>query len=129
MEAVTVTSSTMDQPIQGCAASFIILTKCGLESISGALPIEFASQRHFSGVLNTRCTRSRRMTFKQLSPLNRLAEVTEVPALVQFLESSPFINGEVIILTAGKCRKGVMTSRIWSHPGCECIVGLRRFLS
>src|SRR5580700_7322777 len=38
---------------------------------------------------------------KQLSPLNRLAEIAEVVDLVLFLESAPFINGEVIHLDGG----------------------------
>jgi NAD(P)-dependent dehydrogenase (short-subunit alcohol dehydrogenase family) len=38
---------------------------------------------------------------KQLSRFNRLAEVAEVVDLVQFLESAPFINGEVIHLDGG----------------------------
>jgi NAD(P)-dependent dehydrogenase (short-subunit alcohol dehydrogenase family) len=38
---------------------------------------------------------------KQLSPLNRLAEIAEVVDLVLFLESAPFLNGEVIHLDGG----------------------------
>jgi NAD(P)-dependent dehydrogenase (short-subunit alcohol dehydrogenase family) len=38
---------------------------------------------------------------KQLSPLNRLAEIAEVVDLVLFLESAPFVNGEVIHLDGG----------------------------
>ena len=49
---------------------------------------------------------------KQLSPLNRLAEIAEVVDLVLFLESAPFINGEVIHLERrSACRQVVMTNQ------------------
>jgi enoyl-[acyl-carrier-protein] reductase (NADH) len=38
---------------------------------------------------------------KQLSPLKRLAEVGEVADLLILLESTPFVNGEVIHLDGG----------------------------
>jgi len=33
---------------------------------------------------------------KQLSPFNRLAEVEEVADLLLYMESAPFLNGEVV---------------------------------
>jgi hypothetical protein len=46
-----------------------------------------------------------------MSPLNGLAEVAEVVDLVQFVESAPFVNGEVIHLDGG------------AHAGkCLCII-------
>jgi NAD(P)-dependent dehydrogenase (short-subunit alcohol dehydrogenase family) len=104
---VTITSSIVDQPVAGCAASFINLTKGGLESVTGALAIEFARQGiRFNaispGVVNTPMHQPGAHEFlKQLSPLNRLAEVPEVVDVMQFLESAPFVNGEVIHLDGG----------------------------
>jgi len=38
---------------------------------------------------------------KQPSPFNRLAEIAEVVYSILFLESAPFVNGEVIHLDGG----------------------------
>jgi NAD(P)-dependent dehydrogenase (short-subunit alcohol dehydrogenase family) len=104
---VNITSSIVDQPVAGVAASFVNLTKGGLESVTRALAIEFARDGvRFNaispGVVNTPMHQVDAHEFlKKLSPLNRLAEVAEVVDLVQFLESAPFVNGEVIHLDGG----------------------------
>src|SRR5258706_16077878 len=104
---VNITSSIVDQPVAGLTASLVNLTKGGLESVTGALAIEFARDgvRFNSispGVVNTPMHQVEAHEFlKQLSPLNRLAEIAEVVDLVLFFESAPFINGEVIHLDGG----------------------------
>jgi NAD(P)-dependent dehydrogenase (short-subunit alcohol dehydrogenase family) len=104
---VNITSSIVDQPVAGLTGSLVNLTKGGLESATGALAIEFARDgvRFNSispGVVNTPMHQVEAHEFlKQLSPLNRLAEIAEVVDLVLFLESAPFINGEVIHLDGG----------------------------
>ena len=104
---VTITSSIVDQPVAGVTGSLVNLTKGGLESVTRALAIEFARDGvRFNaispGVVNTPMHQVEAHEFlKKLSPLNRLAEVAEVVDLVQFLESAPFVNGEVIHLDGG----------------------------
>ena len=104
---VTITSSIVDQPVAGLTGSLINLTKGGLESVTRALAIEFARDGiRFNaispGVVNTPMHQVEALEFlKKLSPLNRLAEVAEVVDLLQFLESAPFVNGEVIHLDGG----------------------------
>jgi NAD(P)-dependent dehydrogenase (short-subunit alcohol dehydrogenase family) len=104
---VNITSSIVDQPVAGLTGSLVNLTKGGLQSVTRALAIEFAGDGvRFNaispGVVNTPMHKVEAHEFlKQLSPLNRLAEVAEVVDLVQFLESAPFINGEVIHLDGG----------------------------
>jgi NAD(P)-dependent dehydrogenase (short-subunit alcohol dehydrogenase family) len=104
---VNITSSIVDQPVAGLTGSLVNLTKGGLESVTGALAIEFARDgvRFNSislGVVNTPMHQVEAHEFlKRLSPLNRLAEIAEVVDLVLFLESAPFINGEVIHLDGG----------------------------
>ena len=101
---VNITSSIVDQPVSGLTGSLINLTKGGLESVTRALAIEFARDGvRFNaispGVVNTPMHQVDAHEFlKKLSPLNRLAEVAEVVDLVQFLDSAPFVNGEVIHL-------------------------------
>ena len=104
---VTITSSIVDQPVAGLTGSLVNLTKGGLQSATKALAIEFVRDGiRFNaispGVVNTPMHKPEAHDFlKQLSPLNRLAEVAEVVDLVQYLESAPFINGEVIHLDGG----------------------------
>jgi len=104
---VNITSSLVDQPVAGVTGSLVNLTKGGLESVTRALAIEFARDGvRFNaispGVVNTPMHQVEAHEFlKTLSPLNRLAEVAEVVDLVQFLESAPFVNGEVIHLDGG----------------------------
>jgi NAD(P)-dependent dehydrogenase (short-subunit alcohol dehydrogenase family) len=104
---VNITSSIVDQPVAGLAGSLVNLTKGGLQSVTRALAIEFARDGvRFNaispGVVNTPMHKVEAHDFlKQLSPFNRLAEISEVVDLVQFLESAPFVNGEVIHLDGG----------------------------
>jgi NAD(P)-dependent dehydrogenase (short-subunit alcohol dehydrogenase family) len=104
---VNITSSIVGQPVAGLTGSLVNLTKGGLESVTRALAIEFAREGvRFNaispGVVNTPMHHVEAHDFlKQLSPLNRLAEIAEVVDLVQFLESAPFVNGEVIHLDGG----------------------------
>jgi NAD(P)-dependent dehydrogenase (short-subunit alcohol dehydrogenase family) len=104
---VNITSSIVDQPVAGLTGSLVNLTKGGLESVTKALAIEFARDGvRFNaispGVVNTPMHQVDAHDFlKQLSPLNRLAEVSEVVDLLQYLESAPFVNGEVIHLDGG----------------------------
>jgi NAD(P)-dependent dehydrogenase (short-subunit alcohol dehydrogenase family) len=104
---VNITSSIVDQPVAGLTGSLVNLTKGGLQSVTRALAIEFARDGvRFNaispGVVNTPMHQvGAHDSLKQLSPLNRLAEIGEVVDLVQFLESAPFVNGEVIHLDGG----------------------------
>ena len=104
---VNITSSIVDQPVAGVTGSLVNLTKGGLESVTGALAIEFARDgvRFNSispGVVDTPMHGVEAHEFlKQLSPLNRLAKIAEVVDLILFLESAPFINGEIVHLDGG----------------------------
>jgi NAD(P)-dependent dehydrogenase (short-subunit alcohol dehydrogenase family) len=104
---VNITSSIVHQPVAGLTGSLVNLTKGGLESVTKALAIEFAQDGvRFNaispGVVNTPMHRPEAHDFlKQLSPFHRLAEISEVVDLLQFLESAPFVNGEIIHLDGG----------------------------
>jgi NAD(P)-dependent dehydrogenase (short-subunit alcohol dehydrogenase family) len=89
---VNISTSLVSQPIAGCPGSLANLTKAGLESVTRALAIEFAAE----GI-----PAEAHDFLKQLSPLKRLAEVGEVADLLLYLESAPFVNGEVVHLDGG----------------------------
>jgi NAD(P)-dependent dehydrogenase (short-subunit alcohol dehydrogenase family) len=101
---VNITASIANQPVAGLPATLASLTKGGLESVVRALAIEFAGEGiRFNaiapGAVNTPMHSVESHDFlKQLSPQRRLAEVDEVADLVMYLESAPFINGEVVHL-------------------------------
>jgi NAD(P)-dependent dehydrogenase (short-subunit alcohol dehydrogenase family) len=104
---VTITSSLASQPVAGVAASLTNLTKGGLESVTRALAIEFAGEGiRFNaiapGVVDTPMNPVHAHDFlKQLSPLKRLAKVDEVSDLLLYLDSAPFVNGEIVHLDGG----------------------------
>ena len=104
---VNITTSLVGQPVSGLPASLANLTKGGLESVVRALAIEFAGEGiRFNaiapGVVNTPMHPVEAHEFlKQLSPLKRLAKVEELADLLLYLESAPFINGEVVHLDGG----------------------------
>jgi NAD(P)-dependent dehydrogenase (short-subunit alcohol dehydrogenase family) len=104
---VNITTSLVSQPVALIAASLANLTKGGLESVIRALAIEFAGEGiRFNaiapGVVNTPMHPFETHEFlKQLSPLKRLAKVEEVADLLLYLESAPFVNGEVVHLDGG----------------------------
>lgn len=104
---VNISTSLVSQPVRGAPASLANLTKGGLESVTQSLAMEFADEGiRFNtiapGVVNTPMHPPEAHEFlKQLSPLKRLAEVGEVADLLVLLESTPFVNGEVIHLDGG----------------------------
>jgi NAD(P)-dependent dehydrogenase (short-subunit alcohol dehydrogenase family) len=104
---VNISTSLVSQPIAGVPGSLSNLTKAGLESVTRALAIEFAAEGiRFNaiapGVVNTPMNPVETHGFlKQLSPLQRLAEVGEVAELLLYMESAEFVNGEVVRLDGG----------------------------
>lgn len=104
---VNISTSFVSQPIGVLPASLANLTKSGLESVTRSLAIEFADEGiRFNtiapGVVNTPMHPVKTHDFlKQLSPFKRLAEVGEVVDLLLYMESAPFLNGEVVHLDGG----------------------------
>jgi NAD(P)-dependent dehydrogenase (short-subunit alcohol dehydrogenase family) len=104
---INITSSIVGQPVAGCPTSLTNLSKGGLESVTRALAIEFAQDGvRFNavspGAVDTPMHPVERHEFlKQLSPLHRLAKIAEVVDSILFLESAPFVNGEVLHLDGG----------------------------
>jgi len=104
---VTMSASLAVQPVAGVPSALANLTKGGLESVTRALAIEYASEGiRFNaiapGAVNTPMNPQEAHEYlEQLSPLKRLAEVSEVADLLLYLESAAFVNGEVVHLDGG----------------------------
>ncbi len=95
---VNISTSFVSQPIGVLPASLANLTKSGLESVTRSLAIEFADEGiRFNaiapGVVNT--------PMHPVETHDRLAEVEEVADLLLYMESAPFLNGEVVHLDGG----------------------------
>src|SRR5260370_143393 len=107
LHAVNISTAFVSQPSGVLPASLANLTKSGLESVTRSLAIEFADEGiRFNaiapGVVNTPMRPVETHEFlKQLSPFNRFAEVEEVADLLLYMESAPFLNGEVVHLDGG----------------------------
>jgi Enoyl-(Acyl carrier protein) reductase len=88
-------------------ADLEVRTKGVLQSVTRALAIEFAVECvRFNaiapGVVNSPMNAVHAHDFlKELGPLRRLASVEEVADLLLYLESTPFVNGEVVHLDGG----------------------------
>lgn len=104
---INITASIANQPVAGVPAVLASLSKGGLESVTRALAIEFAAEGiRFNaiapGVVNTPMhPAAAHEMLRRLSPLMRLAEMSEVVDLILYLESAHFINGEVVHLDGG----------------------------
>ncbi|ADV82843.1 SDR family NAD(P)-dependent oxidoreductase [Terriglobus saanensis] len=104
---INISTSFAGQPVGILPAALANLTKGGLESVTRSLAIEFANEGiRFNtiapGVVDTPMHPAETHDFlKQLSPLKRLADVAEVADLLLYLESAPFLNGEVVHLDGG----------------------------
>ena len=104
---ITITASLADQPIASVPSGLANLTKGGLQSATRALALEFANQGvRFNaiapGVVNTPMHPEATHEFlRRLSPLNRLAEVSEIVAALLYLQSAPFVNGEILRVDGG----------------------------
>jgi hypothetical protein len=129
---VNISSSLLvSQPIAGLPGTLTSLTKAGLESVTRALAIEFATEGiRFNaiapGVVNTPMHQPETHEFlRQLSPMKRLAEVGEVADLLLYLESADFVNGEVVhldgghMLASGNARKSWNSTRVAQQLGID----------
>jgi len=124
---VNISTSLVSQPIAGVPASLANLSKGGLESVTRALAIEYADEGiRFNtialGVVNMPMNPIEAHEFLRLmSPLKRLAEVDQVADLLLYMEAAPFLNGAVVHLDGGACRKmGVSKCRKLAPESRSC---------
>lgn len=104
---VTITTSLADQPIHGLNAALSILTKGGLNAVTGALAIEYAKEGiRFNavapGFVDTPMHPQTTHAFLQaLQPIERLATVGEIADAILYLDSAPFVTGELVHVDGG----------------------------
>jgi len=104
---VNIGSSLADNADSGVPAVLASLTKGGLAAATKALAIEYATRgvRANTVALGTIKTPMHNPEWHEmlagLQPVKRLGEISEVVEAVLFLESAPFITGEVLHVDGG----------------------------
>ena len=103
---VNITATVAEQPVSGVPAALASLTKGGLNSVTKALAIEYASR----GIRVNAVSPTLIMTHPEASyaglasqiPLGRLGEVRDVVSAVMYLENAPYVTGEISHVDGGQ---------------------------
>ena len=104
---VSVTAALADNPISGVNASFPMLTKGGINSISRSLAIEYAKDNIrmnivAPGVVDTPLHKSDPKDYlKTLSPMGSISTAEEIVEAIVYLTEAPHVTGEVLHVDGG----------------------------
>lgn len=104
---VSISTTLVDQPLAGVPASLPVLTKSTMPVVGKELAIEYARDNiRFNtvspGTVNTPMHANEdRDQLNKLSPLNRVAEISEIVDAVLYLQSAKFVTGENIRVDGG----------------------------
>jgi NAD(P)-dependent dehydrogenase (short-subunit alcohol dehydrogenase family) len=104
---VNISATLADQPRASVPAALASLTKGGLSAMTSGLAIEFAKQgvrvnAVAPGIIDTPMHKPETHDFlAKLHPMGRVGTIEDIANAVLFLESSPFITGEIIHVDGG----------------------------
>jgi len=104
---VNITAALVDQPLASVPAGLAALTKGGLNALTKSLAIEVAKRgvrinAVAPGIIRTPMHAPATHDFlAKLQPVGRIGEVQDVVDAVLYLESAPFITGEVLHVDGG----------------------------
>lgn len=105
---VSITTSLTDHAISGVSAALANLTKGGINSATKALAIEYAARgirvnAVSPGIIKTPMHAPQTHEFlANLHPVQRMGEIRDIVDAVLFLESAPFITGEILHVDGGQ---------------------------
>lgn len=105
---VSITTSLTDQAVAGVPTVLANLTKGGINSATKALAIEYAQKgirvnAVSPGIIKTPMHAPQTHEFLAgLHPVKRLGEVKDIVDAVLFLESAPFVTGEILHVDGGQ---------------------------
>ena len=105
---VQITTSLVDQPINGVPSVLASLTKGGLNAATKSLAIEYASRgirvnAVAPGIVKTPMhPPETHAALSGLHPLGRMGEVQEIVDAVLFLENAKFVTGEILHVDGGQ---------------------------
>ncbi|MGS2617153.1 SDR family NAD(P)-dependent oxidoreductase [Micromonospora sp. LZ34] len=105
---VTITTSLVDQPNSNVPSVLASLTKGGLNSATKSLAIEYANRgvrvnAVAPGIIKTPMHPVEfHETFAGLHPVGRMGETSDIVDAVLYLESAPFVTGEILHVDGGQ---------------------------
>jgi NAD(P)-dependent dehydrogenase (short-subunit alcohol dehydrogenase family) len=105
---VNITTSLVDHPMSGSPSALASLTKGGLNAVTKALAVEYASRgvrvnAVALGVIKTPMHSPKSYeALAKVHPIGRMGEVQDVVDAVLFLESAGFITGEILHVDGGR---------------------------
>jgi NAD(P)-dependent dehydrogenase (short-subunit alcohol dehydrogenase family) len=105
---VQITTSIVDQPINGVPAVLASITKGGLNAATKGLAIEYASRgvrvnAVAPGIIKTPMhAPETHSALGGLHPIGRMGEIREIVDAVLFLEDASFITGEILHVDGGQ---------------------------
>ena len=105
---VQITTSIVDQPINGVPAVLASLTKGGLNAATRALAIEYASRgirvnAVSPGIIKTPMhPPETHAALSGLHPVGRMGEMSDIVDAVLFLEKASFVTGEILHVDGGQ---------------------------
>lgn len=102
-----VTTAMVDHPIAGVNASFVMVTKGGLEAITRSLAMEYARQGiRFNavapGIVDTPMhTNDPKDFLRTLSPMGEISDVADIVEAIVYLTEARHVTGEVLHVDGG----------------------------
>jgi NAD(P)-dependent dehydrogenase (short-subunit alcohol dehydrogenase family) len=105
---VNITTSLVDHPISGSPSALASLTKGGLNAVTKALAIEYATRgvrvnAVALGVIKTPMHSPKGYeALAKFHPLGRMGEIQDVVDAVLFLERAGFVTGEILHVDGGR---------------------------
>ena len=103
---VNITSTVAEQPVKGVPAALASLTKGGLNSVTKALAIEYAScgirVNAVSPIIIRTHPEASYAGLEAQIPLGRIGEIQDVVSAVMYLESATFVTGEISHVDGGQ---------------------------
>jgi NAD(P)-dependent dehydrogenase (short-subunit alcohol dehydrogenase family) len=105
---VNITAALVDQPIAGVPAALAALTKGALNAVTKSLAIEFASRgvrvnAVAPGIIKTPMHPAEtHAALAALHPVGRMGEARDIVEAVLYLESAPFVTGEILRVDGGQ---------------------------
>lgn len=104
---INITTSIVKQPRASVPAALASLSKGALSAVTGGLAIEFAKQgvrvnAVAPGIIDTPMHAPETHDFlAKLHPMGRVGAIEDIANAVLFLESAPFVTGEIIHVDGG----------------------------
>jgi NAD(P)-dependent dehydrogenase (short-subunit alcohol dehydrogenase family) len=105
---VQITTSIVDQPINGVPAILASITKGGLNAATKGLAIEYAGRgirvnAVAPGIIKTPMhAPDSHAALGGLHPIGRMGEIHDIVDAVLFLEAAPFVTGEILHVDGGQ---------------------------